>query len=83
VVYCLEGVDNTNVFSAVLPASARITAKARPDLLGGVTVLNITGAEIRGPQAPVTKADFTAIPYYTWNNRGNAPMKVWLPGTTH
>jgi hypothetical protein len=21
----------------------------------------------------------TAIPYFAWNNRGLAPMKVWLP----
>jgi uncharacterized protein len=82
VVYCLEGVDNTNVFSAVLTDSAKVKAKARPDLLGGVTVLNITGAQARLGPEKVQPANFTAIPYYTWNNRGNAPMTVWLKSTT-
>jgi DUF1680 family protein len=22
--------------------------------------------------------DFMAIPYYSWDNRGDAPMKVWI-----
>ncbi len=82
-VYCLEGVDNTNVFGAVLPDTAKIKAKSRPDLLGGVTVLNITGAKTQTAKGVTTKADFIAIPYYTWNNRGNAPMAVWLPRTSN
>jgi DUF1680 family protein len=78
VVYCLEGVDNTNVFSAVLTDSSRIKAKSRPGLLGNVTVLDITTAQIQTAAGGTTKADLIAIPYYTWNNRGNAPMEVWM-----
>jgi len=77
-VYCLEGVDNTNIFSARLPDTAKIKALARPDLLGGMTVLGITGAESQTASGQTAKANFTAIPYYSWNNRGNAPMAVWL-----
>lgn len=77
-VYCLEGADNANVFSAVLPDSAKIKAQSRPDLLGGVTFLNITGAQTRVAPDQSSKADFIAIPYYAWNNRGNKPMTVWL-----
>jgi DUF1680 family protein len=52
-------------------------------LLGGVTVLNITGAKSRSGTNSAVSANFTAIPYYTWNNRGNAPMAVWLSRTSN
>jgi uncharacterized protein len=62
-VYCFEQVDQP--IPLVVSPSAKISAQARPDLLGGVTVLEVDGA--------------TAIPYYAWNNRGLAPMTVWVP----
>ncbi len=40
VVYCVEGVDNPNgVFNLALPENAEFTTKFKPDLLGGVTVI--------------------------------------------
>lgn len=63
VVYCFEQPDQP--IPATVSASAKVTAQARPELLGGVTVLEVDGA--------------TAIPYYAWNNRGLAPMTVWVP----
>ena len=39
-IYCLEGVDHElSVLDMCLPKDAEIQAKHRPDLLGGVTVL--------------------------------------------
>ena len=44
----------------------------RPDLLGGVTVL-------QGPAAGKgVGAELTAIPFYAWTNRGPTPMTVWI-----
>jgi DUF1680 family protein len=63
VVYCFEQPDQT--IPMTVSATAKLTAKAQADLLGGVTVLEVDGA--------------TAIPYYAWNNRGLAPMTVWVP----
>jgi hypothetical protein len=54
----------------LVSAKAKVATEFRPDLLGGVTVLLIDGGAGRGP--------ITAIPYYSWNNRGLAPMAVWL-----
>ena len=83
IVYCLEGVDNPkNVLNTALPESAKITAKMRADLLGGVTVLNISGAELLAGSGKTEATNFTAIPYYAWNNRGNAPMEVWMKSAT-
>jgi DUF1680 family protein len=63
VVYCFEPADQP------IPVSVtrvpKITPHARPDLLGGVTVLDVDGA--------------TAVPYFAWGNRGLAPMAVWRP----
>jgi hypothetical protein len=73
-VYCLEGVDHDfSVSSAVLPESAQITAEHRNDLLGGVTVLR--GQALADSKRP---AAFTAVPYYSWQNRGKSEMTVWI-----
>ncbi len=77
-VYCLEEIDNEEYFGdageAVL-LSAGLKAEYRDDLLGGV--VNITGTATL--PADGLEIDITAIPYYTWSNRGKGQMKVWLP----
>jgi DUF1680 family protein len=71
IVYCVESTDHAFVpENTVVPESSGIQPESRPDLLGGVTVLQID----RGAGLP----PLTAIPYYAWNNRGLAPMAVWL-----
>ncbi|HVR18879.1 MAG TPA: hypothetical protein VMS65_04270, partial [Polyangiaceae bacterium] len=70
-VYCVEEPDAGGPLAElVLPPSARLSPIARPDLLGGVTALRVENAD-----APA----FDAVPYHAWNNRGLAPMSVWLP----
>jgi DUF1680 family protein len=79
IVYALEGVDNPGgLASLFLPETATSSAVNRTDLLGGITVLNITGAA-RRTETGSEPATLTAIPYAYWNNRGLAPMRVWLP----
>ncbi|HEX3729275.1 MAG TPA: beta-L-arabinofuranosidase domain-containing protein, partial [Opitutaceae bacterium] len=74
VVYCAEDLKGDLPLGQVtIPAEARVAAAYRPDLLGGVVALQVSGA--RAGAAP---ADFTAIPYFAWDNRGLAPMAVWL-----
>jgi uncharacterized protein len=84
IVYCLEGVDNDGeVFDAVVPAAASIAARHRPDLMGGITILEVDGALRVGRDdagAVVQKPGrLLAIPYAFWNNRGLAKMTVWMP----
>lgn len=83
IVYAFEGVDNDgSVFDAVLPAAAKITPEPRDDLLGGVTVLKVSGANrvVRKDSGSLeTKpVKLLAIPYAVWDNRGLSPMCVWL-----
>jgi DUF1680 family protein len=75
VVYCLESVDQPgrDVFGLVLPRQVQLRAERRPDLLGGVTV--IQGQVPSGGQGLGT---MTAVPYYAWANRDEGPMTVWI-----
>jgi len=69
VVYCVEDTaGKAKPEDLAVTAAATFTLQARPDFLGGVTEL-----EIRDGAASIT-----AIPYFAWNNRGLAPMAVWL-----
>jgi DUF1680 family protein len=73
-VYCAEGADNAgSVLDAVLPDGALVHTRVRPDLLGGVTVLETTARGADGREKPLL-----LVPYYTWSNRGPGEMAVWL-----
>lgn len=79
VVYCVEDLDrDLPLDRLVIPATVGITAVARPDLLGGVTALAISGARLSPEPGAAVLRTFTAVPYFSWDNRGLAPMAVWL-----
>ena len=73
VVYCAEEADNpgmpTEYFhaEAALPREAPLSETFRPDLLGGVTVIQA--------------GSLTLIPYCVWDNRTPGGMAVWLKET--
>ena len=74
-VYCLEAVDQPGVDLSrfALPDDAVLQAEHLADLLGGVTVLH--GKALDGDQKPI---NFTAVPYYAWQNRTAGAMTVWI-----
>jgi uncharacterized protein len=87
-VYCLESVDNGPQLNAVrLPRSAALEPALESDLLGGVVTLagealRASGSGWAGlyqayPTAP-HKFAIKAVPYYTWDNRAEGDMLVWL-----
>ncbi len=67
-VYCVEQADLPDMAVDDIELRAVRAAQWRPDLLGGVQVV-----ELEVPQ-PVA-----AVPYFAWANRGAGPMRVWLP----
>jgi len=75
IVYCLEEIDNPrfSVLNMALPKNQEPLAEHRDDLLGGVTVLK--GQGLADGKTPV---EFTAVPYYAWQNRGLGEMNVWI-----
>ena len=77
-VYCVEDPERRLVFDALtVPANAVVGLTRRADLLDGAVALEITGALTGPDRVP----QVTAIPYYCWDNRGAAPMAVWLRET--
>lgn len=92
VLYCLEHSDHpgADIRDIRLPAGAEFIAEFRPDLWGGVAVLNGNAvavtpptdslyAAVGGYDAPAAPARVTAIPYYAWANREPGQMRVWIP----
>ncbi|MGN6293081.1 MAG: glycoside hydrolase family 127 protein [Chitinophagaceae bacterium] len=85
IVYCLEGPDNKDaaVMNIVVDKNAPIQAVYRPDLLNGVMTLSMKGSstkrQLNSSELLKTAQDVTAIPYYSWANRGPGEMEVWIP----
>lgn len=82
-VYCLEGTENNNidVNNYVIKKDVKLTSEYKTDLLNGVTV--IKGTAQAGKPNDYKAADFTAIPYYAWNNvkDGGNSMVLWVRDT--
>ena len=82
IVFCLEGKDQADhkVFNKYILNSAPITAHYEANLLNGVMVLEGKAKEIQ-QDGEIKDVTFRAIPYSTWNNRGNEQMEVWIANT--
>jgi DUF1680 family protein len=66
-VYCMEEIDNPDVFDKRLDASD-FQIHLNETKLGGINeIITANGAKT-----------WNLIPYYTWSNRGVGKMKVWL-----
>jgi len=82
-VYCAEEADNGKgkVQRLFVPAVAKVNANKvkviNKGALKGIPQLTVPGKEIVGDK--VRKRNIKLIPYYAWNNRGDASMIVWLP----
>ncbi|CAN5419559.1 glycoside hydrolase family 127 protein [soil metagenome] len=83
-VYCVEAADNSKgIWNIVLPADTKFTAIASNIQTEKITALQasvpviIPGAN--GTTVTTVTQTITAIPYYTWANRGQNAMQVWLP----
>ena len=79
IVFCLEGTDQADhkVFNKYILNSAPISAHFEKDLLNGVMVLEGNAKELQ-QDGEVKDVKFRAIPYSTWNNRGNEQMEIWI-----
>ncbi len=95
-IYALEQMDQngTALGDIFIRPSGAMTAEMRKDLLGGVTVLKVSGQAAErglGEELPLYQPLATAlahtkrpvtltfIPYYAMGNREPTPMEVWVP----
>ncbi|MHC1704511.1 MAG: glycoside hydrolase family 127 protein [Tenuifilaceae bacterium] len=81
-VYCVEWPDNNgNVLNLVVDSTSKFSAEYKNDLLNGVTVVKgfAKPTSVKNSNIELgNPIEFTAIPYYSWANRGAGDMSVWL-----
>ena len=86
--YCAEGVDNGgDVLSLSLDREGALREEAYdPDLLGGIVPITAQGWRVQPASELYTwdrpqrkQVEVKLVPYYTWANRGENQMRVWLP----
>jgi DUF1680 family protein len=66
-----------------LPDNAAFQTSFQKDMLGGVTTIQFQAPTVQlsadGKSVSTELKTVTAIPYYSWCNRGQNQMQVWLP----
>ncbi len=86
-VYCFEDADNGDVLSLALKRGGKITV-CEPDQneLSGVTKIKVEAVRFDDNGKPysfdepkTTDTLAIAVPYYTWGNRGENAMRVFMP----
>lgn len=83
-VYCAEEIDNATriqryVVSNPADAADIYTSSMDTKPLAGMTSIDIPASVLIDDQIEVSR--LSLIPYFAWNNRGNASMNVWFPRT--
>lgn len=91
-VYCFEGADNDgDVLSLQLKKSGKMkVAEFDASLLGGTEKITVDAVRLQDAQDSEKEGLYTtepplespcmatAVPYYTWGNRGVNQMRVWM-----
>ncbi|WP_096084629.1 glycoside hydrolase family 127 protein [Agaribacterium haliotis] len=91
VVYCIESPDlpeSASITDVYLPSNTSFSLKHQAGLLGGVSTIH-ADIQLRQDNEPgmyraVSKPNFVSqavqfVPYYSWSNRGEAEMTVFMP----
>ena len=92
-VYCLEQIDQAAKIADLMFDASKGFSISSSDLLGGVTLIQHSGAAYERPLASqplyetltaaaargIKPAALTLIPYYAWANREPSAMEVWIP----
>ena len=87
IVYCLEEIDNGAGLQGIsLPVESQLYESYEADLLGGVVTvyadafkaISCEGKLYDYNKPAEMKVRIKAIPYYTWANRGEGEMLVWI-----
>lgn len=84
IIYCAEWRDNDGkAGNIIIPKETVFTTEYQPSLLNGVMVLKagIKSVNIDETTQSISTQNktLTAIPYYSWANRGKGEMTVWFP----
>ena len=83
-IYCFEGIDNGSVKSVRINRNSKPCVSAYSAELGAHTLsvdsfIEQDTDELYTEEQPVlVPYEATAVPYYTWGNRGETEMRVWM-----
>lgn len=87
-VYCFEGADNSGPLQSLrIPENMEAEAvPCKEGVLAGTLFLKLEGYKMTGDDGGLysekpplkEKAEIIAVPYYTWGNRGENQMRVWM-----
>ncbi len=83
-VYCVEHADNDGkAMNIVIPDQAVFKTEFKSELLNGIVVIQTQATIARisadGASVGTVNQTVTAIPFYSWANRGTGQMQVWIP----
>ncbi len=83
-VYCFEHADNEGkAMNILIPDNLTFTSEFKPELLNGIVVLQADApvATISDDNLDISSVirKITAIPFFSWANRGEGQMQVWMP----
>lgn len=84
IMYCAEWKDNDGkAANIIIPQNTTFTAAYDANQLNGITILKGDVKTIQvdadGQNISTANKTMTAIPYYSWANRGKGEMMVWFP----
>jgi uncharacterized protein len=83
IMYCAEWVDNNSKTSnLIIPDNIVFKSEFNKGILNGVMTLKAEVPAViitNNDNISTQKQSFTAIPYYSWANRGKGEMTVWFP----
>ncbi len=83
-VYCFEGVDNGSVKALRIdrdssPEVASFSEELQANVLKVKALCEEDSSELYSEVPPAAApCEATAVPYYTWGNRGETEMRVWM-----
>jgi DUF1680 family protein len=82
--YCAEWKDNNGLAcNIIVPKNVTFTTEYKPDELNGIMTLKADAKAVNvdadGQNVSTQNTTLTAIPYYSWANRGKGEMTVWFP----
>jgi DUF1680 family protein len=67
----------------VIPDNTAFTSEFKPGLLNGIVVLEtlapVASISENGLGISCANRKITAIPFFSWANRGEGQMQVWMP----
>ena len=83
VVYCAEGIDNTNLSGLYIDKELNADVLPYPET--GLSKITVNGYIRKTPDTLYSKLEesfkstkITFIPYYAFENRGESDMRVWM-----